>query len=363
MASLTFKTERQGGSPKKHWHSSSHYNELYNVKRTEVERESGYYWYAEWALVGESDAAIVPVWIALSSAIIIYNSASSWLKSLNITADVFQSICTQIWAFLMWVTIIWSFVFRTDLYSRSSREFVRLSRPSLISQAHRSIWVLLWVESLKHWRWRNQALGTRILRMTTNLMDGLDNVPMTVSVYAEIHQTDSLKRELYVKSILPIGVLFSGSLILSNSAWVATWLLSWSYLDTWRKMPDETPLTTSLSVSFIQMLKAFTPVAILLISAIFKIQGLPLMVQSLILSSQPQAGGDCNGQWPSSCWLEANDGSSSHAVAHSVCWCLESSPDEAAAYGEVHFEMFGFLCQASAVLVSEPVFASGYWPS
>lgn len=51
-----------------------------------------------------------------------------------------------------------------------------------------------------------------------------------------------------MRTILPIGALFSGSLILSNYAYL------------------------TLSVSFIQMLKAFNPVAILLISFAFKIQ-------------------------------------------------------------------------------------------
>ncbi|KAK4687214.1 hypothetical protein P7C73_g2903, partial [Tremellales sp. Uapishka_1] len=91
-------------------------------------------------------------------------------------------------------------------------------------------------------------------------MDGLETINMT--------------QDLYVKSIIPIGILFSGSLILSNMAYL------------------------SLSVSFIQMLKvhsdtrdvlqrnlttppqAFTPVAILLISATFKLQSLN---QKLIL--------------------------------------------------------------------------------
>lgn len=57
-----------------------------------------------------------------------------------------------------------------------------------------------------------------------------------------------MTRDRWVRSILPIGALFSGSLILSNYAYL------------------------SLSVSFIQMLKAFTPVAILLISFAFRIQ-------------------------------------------------------------------------------------------
>ena len=56
------------------------------------------------------------------------------------------------------------------------------------------------------------------------------------------------QRERFLKSILPIGALFSGSLILSNYAYL------------------------SLSVSFIQMLKAFNPVAILMISFAFKLQ-------------------------------------------------------------------------------------------
>ncbi|OXG86447.1 hypothetical protein C348_01070 [Cryptococcus neoformans Gb118] len=117
------------------------------------------------------------------------------------------------------------------------------------------------------------AIGTRILRVTTNLLDGLDKIEMT--------------RELYFKSILPIGVLFSGSLILSNTAYL------------------------TLSVSFIQMLKAFTPVAILLISAAFKLQ---MLNSRLILI----------------------------ALLISIGCAL-------AAYGELNFEMFGFICQASAV--------------
>jgi hypothetical protein len=61
------------------------------------------------------------------------------------------------------------------------------------------------------------AIGTRVLQRTTNLLDGLKDVTMT--------------KEIFVRSILPIGLLFSGSLILSNSAYLY------------------------LSVSYIQMLK------------------------------------------------------------------------------------------------------------
>ncbi|EAL22501.1 hypothetical protein CNBB3790 [Cryptococcus deneoformans B-3501A] len=93
--------------------------------------------------------------------------------------------------------------------------------------------------------------------------------------------------KLYLRSILPIGVLFSGSLILSNTAYL------------------------TLSVSFIQMLKAFTPVAILLISAAFKLQVLNSRLILIVL--------------------------------------LISTGCVLAAYGELYFEMFGFICQVSAV--------------
>ncbi|KAK8869914.1 hypothetical protein IAR55_000482 [Kwoniella newhampshirensis] len=161
-----------------------------------------------------SAAMIIPIWIALSSAVILYNKY---------------------------------------LYSNLSYPY-----PIFITSYHLGC----------------AAIGTRILRATTNLLDGLDKVEMT--------------RELYLKSILPIGVLFSGSLILSNTAYL------------------------TLSVSFIQMLKAFTPVAILLISAAFKLQ---VLNHRLVLIVLLISGG---------CAL--------------------------AAYGELHFEMFGFLCQAFAVL-------------
>lgn len=53
-------------------------------------------------------------------------------------------------------------------------------------------------------------------------MDGLDKVPMTVSLAAicSLHMLTPAQREIYVKRIIPIGILFSGSLILSNSAYL-----------------------------------------------------------------------------------------------------------------------------------------------
>ena len=53
-------------------------------------------------------------------------------------------------------------------------------------------------------------------------MDGLDSIHMTVRLrYAGSRGSRAdEKRDLYTKSILPIGVLFSGSLILSNTAYL-----------------------------------------------------------------------------------------------------------------------------------------------
>ncbi len=69
---------------------------------------------------------------------------------------------------------------------------------------------------------------TQLLARTTHLLDGLRNVKMTGRVY--------------MRAILPIGVFFSMSLILNNNAYLY------------------------LSVAFIQMLKATTPVVVLLAS-------------------------------------------------------------------------------------------------
>jgi len=102
-------------------------------------------------------AIIIPIWIALSSSVIIYNNYL--YNSLNFKYPVFL------------VTFHLTFA----------------------------------------------AIGTRVLQRTTNLLDGLKNVNVT--------------RDMFVKSILPIGLLFSGSLVLSDTAYLY------------------------LSVSYIQMLK------------------------------------------------------------------------------------------------------------
>ncbi|KAH9833268.1 TPT-domain-containing protein [Rhodofomes roseus] len=120
-----------------------------------------------------SAAAIIPIWIVLSSAVIIYN---------NYVYNTLQ--------------------FRFPVF-------------------------------LVTWHLTFAAIGTRVLQRTTHLLDGAKDVHVS--------------KELFIRSILPIGLLFSASLILSNTAYLY------------------------LSVAYIQMLKAFVPVAILLISWTFRI--------------------------------------------------------------------------------------------
>jgi len=117
------------------------------------------------------------------------------------------------------------------------------------------------------------AIGTRILQRTTNLLEGTKDV--------------HLSKDMFVKSILPIGLLFSGSLILSNTAYLY------------------------LSVSYIQMLKAFTPVAILLIQWTFRLQEPNKKLATIVL--------------------------------------MISSGVALASHGELRFNLMGFITQAAAV--------------
>jgi drug/metabolite transporter (DMT)-like permease len=72
------------------------------------------------------------------------------------------------------------------------------------------------------------TLATQLLARTTSLLDSRHSIPLT--------------RRLYLRTILPIGLLYSGSLVCSNVVYVY------------------------LSVAFIQMLKSVSPVAVLAIS-------------------------------------------------------------------------------------------------
>ncbi|KAL5523054.1 hypothetical protein ACEPAF_1321 [Sanghuangporus sanghuang] len=160
-----------------------------------------------------SAAAIIPVWIVLSSAVIIYNNY------------LYNQLYFRFPVFL----VTWHLVFA--------------------------------------------AIGTRVLQRTTHLLDSAKDVRIT--------------QDMFIKSILPIGALFSGSLILSNKAYLY------------------------LSVHYIQMLKAFNPVAILLITWAFRIQ-----------EPNKKLG---------------------------VIVVMISSGVALASRGELHFDMTGFLIQAAAV--------------
>jgi len=118
------------------------------------------------------------------------------------------------------------------------------------------------------------AIGTRVLQRTTNLLDGVKDVNIT--------------KDVFLRSILPIGLLFSGSLILSNKAYLY------------------------LSVPFIQMLKAFVPVAILLVSFAFRIQEPNKRLAAIVL--------------------------------------IISLGVSLASYGELSFSILGFFIQCGAVL-------------
>ncbi|EHK41721.1 hypothetical protein TRIATDRAFT_84499 [Trichoderma atroviride IMI 206040] len=78
------------------------------------------------------------------------------------------------------------------------------------------------------WHLIYATIATQILARTTTLLDSRRNFPVT--------------GRLYLRTILPIGLLYSGSLICSNVVYLY------------------------LSVSFIQMLKAASPVAVLFAS-------------------------------------------------------------------------------------------------
>ncbi|KAG8933236.1 hypothetical protein FRC01_010225 [Tulasnella sp. 417] len=123
------------------------------------------------------------------------------------------------------------------------------------------------------WHLAFAAIGTRVLQRTTNLLDGAKDIHMS--------------KDMFLRSILPIGLLFSGSLILSNKAYL------------------------HLTVSFIQMLKAFNPVAILLISFVFRIQEPNRRLLAIV--------------------------------------CMISGGVSLASYGELRFDTFGFIIQALAV--------------
>lgn len=126
---------------------------------------------------------------------------------------------------------------------------------------------------LTTWHLTFATIGTRIMLRTTRLLDGLGNVQMSW--------------DRYFRNIVPIGALFSASLIFNNMAYL------------------------TLSVSFIQMLKAFTSVAVLGMSVLM---GLETPTQRTL-----------------------------------VIVIFISAGVALASYGEVKFVMSGFICQSLGI--------------
>ncbi|SCZ88513.1 BZ3500_MvSof-1268-A1-R1_Chr2-1g04459 [Microbotryum saponariae] len=124
-----------------------------------------------------------------------------------------------------------------------------------------------------------QTLATRALRRYTPLVDKAK----------ELEATGKMNRDVFIRKIVPVGALFSASLVLSN----------WVYL--------------RLTVSFIQMIKAFTPVSVLLVSAAFGLKELNRKIMGIV-------------------------GAISLGVA-------------IASFAEIEFEMIGFLVQALAIAI------------
>ncbi|RPB22526.1 DUF250 domain membrane protein [Terfezia boudieri ATCC MYA-4762] len=164
------------------------------------------------------------------------------------------------------------------------------------SPAHPSIYVIIWIclsssvilfnkwilHSLKFdfpiflttWHLIFATIATRVLAYSTSLLNGLNRVRVT--------------RPIFFKAVVPIALFFSLSLICSNQAYLY------------------------LSVAFIQMLKATTPVAVLLATWTMFIEELNLNVLVNV----------------------------SLIVFGVLLAC----------YGELQFEMFGFMFQIGGVI-------------
>ncbi|BGP12641.1 hypothetical protein JCM10213_008779 [Rhodosporidiobolus nylandii] len=127
--------------------------------------------------------------------------------------------------------------------------------------------------ALTTWHLVYATIGSRLLLRFTHLLDDLHNVQMSW--------------DRWFKNIVPIGALFSGSLIFSNFAYL------------------------TLSVSFIQMLKAFTSVAVLGMSVLFGLEQMQPRKFVIVI-----------------------------AISCGVAL---------ASYGEIAFDMGGFLCQALGI--------------
>ena len=131
-----------------------------------------------------SATTIIPVWIVLSSGVIIYNNYiyntlhfkyPVFLVTWHLTFAVGCFDCFFILEFFLCFFFFFFF------------------RPRYLPVCHIHSYTF-------------QAIGTRVLQRTTHLLDGARDVPVS--------------KDMFLRSILPIGLLFSGSLILSNTAYL-----------------------------------------------------------------------------------------------------------------------------------------------
>ncbi len=88
------------------------------------------------------------------------------------------------------------------------------------------------------------SIATFLIRHTTGMMESL--------------KTTTISRSFYLKNIAPIAIFFAASLVFSNKAYLY------------------------LSVSFIQMLKAVTPMVILILSFIAKLEKASTKIVTII---------------------------------------------------------------------------------
>ncbi|GAA6038974.1 hypothetical protein JCM8097_000135 [Rhodosporidiobolus ruineniae] len=197
---------------------------------------------------------IIMVWIALSSSVILQNAYI--LRTLKVR---FPSYLPRL------ILPFRIFSLRLTSPTRFSLKLSLLTLPSYL-QFNYPI-------ALTTWHLVYATIGTRILHRTTHLLDDLSNV--------------SMSWDRWFRNIVPIGALFSGSLIFNNFAYL------------------------TLSVSFIQMLKAFTSVAVLGMSVLFGLEQMQPRKFVIVI-----------------------------AISCGVAL---------ASYGEIAFDMGGFLCQATGI--------------
>ncbi|SGY93875.1 BQ5605_C037g11615 [Microbotryum silenes-dioicae] len=148
-----------------------------------------------------------------------------------------------------------------------------------------------------------QTLATRALRRYTPLVDKAK----------ELEATGKMNRDVFIRKIIPVGALFSASLVLSNWVYLR---LTVSFIQMYAggfSLLLGIYLLLTLCRTFYYRIKAFTPVSVLLVSAAFGLKELNRKIMGIV-------------------------GAISLGVA-------------IASFAEIEFEMIGFLVQALAIAI------------